>query len=266
MGGLFRKKRGLAASEKRHKKTTLNLKEHQLKEKMKAEKDALNVLDLMLRERDEILKMHEEKVVVLRQQYEKKLAELKVKEERLRLREQEMEKLERLNRDLLMLKKQLERECDELEKERALSEKQVAKEQTLLENLHKEEAHFKVEVSTSKKSLENMHRQFESAYLRATKLTDVLRVKEHELRLVDEKLRHAHKKHHEVSSQITHHSLKEVEACLRRADDFIEHGMIVKAKQEYEKIRKFYANLTSKEKKKIYNKIAKIKERLNYNF
>ncbi|MFH1182244.1 MAG: hypothetical protein V1702_04755 [Candidatus Woesearchaeota archaeon] len=268
MGVIFGKKRDLTASKSQHNKNLgkLSRKEEQLKQKMKIEKDALNVLDGMLKEREETLKLHEEKVVILRQEYEKKLSELKGKEERLKTKEQEMKKLERLNSDLLLLKKQLERECDELEKEKAVAEKHVEKEQALLERLHKEEAHLRVEISHSKKALEDMHHQFESAYLRATKLTDVLRVKEHELRQVDEKLRHAHMKHHEVSSQITHHSMKEVEACLRRADDFIERGMIVKARQEYEKIRKFYANLTSREKGKVYNKIAKIKERLSYHF
>jgi chromosome segregation ATPase len=271
MGALFGKKGDSASSRKKsakynHTLGKLSQMEHQLRIKMKNERDALNVLDSMLKSREESLRANEEKVVALKKEYDAKMPELKAKEERLKNKEQELKKLEKVNADLLLLKKTLERECDNLEKERDIAAHHAKDEQLVLGQLHKDEAHLRSEISSAKKALEDMHRQFESAYSHATKLTDMLHVKEHELKEIDEKLRHAHAKHSEVSSLITHHSKKEVEACLRRAHDFVERGMIVKARQEYEKIRNFYANLTSKEKGKVYNKIEKLKERLSYHF
>jgi chromosome segregation ATPase len=270
MGVLFGKKGDKGSSKKKaaqyNKLAKLSEMENQLRVKMKQERDALNVLDTMLKERDESLKLHEERVVVLRKEYEAKLSELNAKEGRLKKREAEMKSLEKINRDLLLLKKELEKECEGLENERDLAKKNVEKEEQMLGQLQKEEINLRTNVSESKKALDNIHSQFASAYQRATRLTDVLRVKEHELRNVEEKLKHAHAKHKEVSAEITHHSLKEVEACLRRGTDFIEHGMIVKAKQEYEKIRKFYGNLTSHEKSRVYGKIHHLKDRLTYHF
>jgi chromosome segregation ATPase len=261
MRGIFGKKARAAVKIER-----LSRVEHELKERMKKERSTLNVLDSMLKERDESLKLQEEKVIQLRKEYETRLSAIKAKEERLKKKEQEMKSLEKVNVDMLALKKALERDCDSLQNERAIAAEHAEKQKDLLIRLHKEEAHTHAEISRVKKVVDDMHKQFESAYARATKLTDMLRIKEHELRVVEEKLAQTHKKHHEISAQITHHSLKEIDACIKRAEDFIERGLIVKARQEYDKIRIFYANLTINEKQQQYKKITRIRDRLNYHF
>lgn len=220
-------------------------------------------MEAMFREKEELLKHHENKVVQLKKEYGNKLAVLNQRERK----EEELESLEKKNRSLLETKRLLEKRCKRLAREareEAVLKDYLARGRKEVGRLHHDEARKRAELVELQRKVVVLKEDFDRAYKNAERITTFLKTKEAELRKVKKELDEADAKRRHVTSQITHHSISEVRIAIKRAEDHLSGSgrNFAKARQEYERIRKFYAHLPREEKRKVYGAIEAVKARI----
>jgi chromosome segregation ATPase len=240
--------------------------ERELSEKRAKEKHAFSVMQGMLKEREELHALHEKKVVELRQQYGKKLKSLDDREKQLELREIRVRDLESANKELLRERNRLEKEVGRYRTEAEIIRAAVAKHNEELQLVQREEAHTRTELHRVSSQLKRLQAQFDRAHSNAAEMDAAVKERNAERQRLQQELDKLARRHSEMAAELTHHSAREIKVSIRRAEEHIQRGLIAKAQNEYERIRKFYVHLPQKEKKKVYPAVAKLKERLTHHF
>ena len=223
------------------------------------------VMESMLKEREELLSLHEHKVIALKKEYEEKLEKLGKKESELSRREtllkdashqeakiaRHMQKLEAIERQAGSEVNSLKARIGALKKESESIEKEIADKKNRAKELHLRfgKAH------SSFLSIEAQHREVLQQLSKDRELSEM---KKKELGEVNREIAQAKKNLDSISSRLTHDIIREIKVLAMRIDDHLKHKDSFRAKQDYSKIREFYAKLSSKEKKRIYSRISKI--------
>lgn len=230
---------------------------------MKTGRKNFKAMEAMLKEREELLKHHEVKVVHFRNEFEKKLAGLAKKEAALAAREKELKGLQKSTGHLLRNRSLLEKRCQKLSHEEHVFRGYIARGQKEVEKLHHEDARKRAELRSFQKKLDSLKSQFDSIYSNADRITTSLKTREAELRRVTRALEEAEARHRNVISKITYHSKAEIRSSVKSAEKHLKQGLVGKAREEYERIRNFYAHLPHGDKRKVYSSIEKIRVRLS---
>lgn len=217
----------------------------------------------MIDHRNAMLSHHESKVVQLKKTFEERLAAVEKREASFVVREKELKALASSSDKLRKEKQSLERECESLAREEAVMKSYVAKQSTLVGALHRDEARLVLHAANLEKKVAGLNLNFDNHYKNSEKITSYLRAREAELRRVLREIKEAEAHRALLLSEITHHSVSEIHARLKRAEESLRTGFFDRAAVEYEAMRKFYSNLSRSEKKKLYHSIEQVKSRLS---
>ena len=228
------------------------------------ERRTLKVLEGIVREKEELLRHHEDKVIQLKSDYEKKLKSLAEKEGELERRSSEIKSAEHASRDLLGRKGRLEADCRKLGQEESILKDSVAGLRKGIGELHGEHARRQADVLKMHEKHSSLQKEFDKAYERASKVDAYYRAREAELSQANQALAEATQKHERILAQITYHSSREIRNCIKKAYECIRKRLFEQALLEYERIRKFYSYLSPDEKKRLYRQIAGVRQKLSH--
>ncbi len=227
------------------------------------ERKTLKVLEGIVREKEELLRHHEDKVIQLKKDYEKKLKSLVERETGLDRKETELKSAERASRDLLRRKNGLEADCSKLSREESILKESIARLRKGVSELHGEHARKQAAVLKMHETHGSLQKEFDKAYERASKVDAFYKARDAELRRINQELAAATAKHEQIIAQITYHSSREIRNCIKKANEYIKKRLFEKSLLEHERIRKFYSHLSPGDKKKLYKQIARIRQRLS---
>jgi len=217
----------------------------------------------MLDEREEIHRQHEEKLVQFKDQYDKKLALVEERARKLSEKEKHIKNSAKDIQKSLAQKARLEKRIEKLEHEDRIVSAETSRHHEELEDLRLEEAHVRVEVADLQRRLGAIQKTFDNTHSSLEEVIRLARARKNELATLSKEIALADKKHEEVTSDITYHSKKEVQASLRRARDHIKHGDVGGARDEYDRIRSWYIHLPRGEKKKFFGVISRLKQSIS---
>jgi chromosome segregation ATPase len=234
------------------------------KELILMQKKPLKVMESMLKEREEMLKQHEAKVISFKREFEKKLEALTRKEAALEAKEKTLKGLQKSSGSLQRKQARLESQCRKLANEEKIFREYVAKRSVEVGKLHADDARKRSEMAGIQKKLDSVRKEYDNVYQNADRITTSLKEREARLKKVTKALEEAVAKHNVITSQITYHSRNEIGYSLRLAQSDLKHGLYEKAREQYEKIRKFYTHLPLPEKKRVYSEIERLRARLSH--
>ena len=231
---------------------------------LEKERRTLKVLEGIVREKEELLRHHEDKVIQLKKEYEKKLKSLPEREKELERRATELKSAERASRDLLRHKNGLEADCRKLSREESILKESIARLRKGVSELHGEHAHKQAAVLKMHEKHGSLQKEFDQAYARASKVDAFYKARDAELGRVNQALAAATLKHEHILGQITYHSSQEIRSCIKKANEYIRKRLFEKSLLEHERIRKFYSYLSPDDKRKLYKQIAVIRQKLSH--
>ena len=226
-------------------------------EELEKEQHTLKVLEGILREREEMLSLHEQKVIALREEYETKLRHIEVSD---------------CSDELVAHKDRKQTELERLDEEHAFMESLLLERKRELEKLKDEELRLQMEMSKHARDIIEHQKKFDNLHRAIGKLEIHHRQKQNEFDDLAFKVDARKKEHATISKEtaaarkelesikkvITYDMESEIKALAKRVDDRLRNGDFERAKKDYSRLRELYSQLSREEKKKVYDKVAKV--------
>lgn len=222
-------------------------------ESLESERYTLKVLEGILREKEEMLALHEQKLISLREDYEKKLAGAG----------------SGFPGDVSSAKGL---EIAKMNEEHELLGSLILERKSELEKLRDEEMRLQVAMSKHMRDITDHQKQFDRLQKAISQLDSHARKKQNELDEVSYKLDMKRKEYEQMSREasaakkelahvqksLTHDIESEIKVLAKRVDDHLRHDDYERARNDYLRIRELYAKLSRSEKLKVYEKVAKV--------
>lgn len=229
------------------------------------ERHALKVFENILHERDELLGHHEKKVVALKEDYEKRLAELEEREANVTKHEARLQAA--VSHEKAALK-----DFERVERDLQKAESHLKEIQKTIQDLRTTEAKLQIDLSRkmreaklAQKKFDKIHASVDRMSKEKEKLTEELEhldslkvMKRTELTHLSEEIGRAKLLHRQARSKSYRETEKDLKAAMRQVKRALKKKDLARAHKEYERVREIYQSLTPVERKIWYEKIVAV--------